>query len=326
MIRTIYFPKDGPPQRHLSRAEWLSALDHQSGFLWVSLEDPDDAEMISVLADIFQFHPLTIEDCQSIGYQTPKIDDFGGYIFIIAQAILHQDSRLEELEMGELDIYLGKSYLVSCYRGAKIPAIEAVWGRLKRDERLHSSGPDFLCHALLDMMVDDYMPLLDQMDEEIELLEDKVLAAPQPSTLERILNLKHSIMTLWRIISPMREVVNRLSRDEYPQIDARTRIYFRDVYDHLVRIQDLSENIRDIVSGALDIYLNSTSLRLNEVMKALTIVSTVFLPLTFIAGVYGMNFLYMPELSWKYGYPLVWVMFLLVVAGMVVFFKRRGWF
>jgi magnesium transporter len=157
-------------------------------------------------------------------------------------------------------------------------------------------------------------------------LEDSVLEKPSPATLERLLNLKHSIMSLRRIINPMRESMNRLSRDEYSQIDVQSRYYFRDIYDHLVRIQDLTDTIRDIVSGALDIYLNSTSLRLNEIMKALTIVSTVFLPLSFVAGVFGMNFSKIPGSTHPLGFYLTSVGMLLLGIGMFAYFKKRGWF
>lgn len=177
------------------------------------------------------------------------------------------------------------------------------------------------------MVVDEYMPIIDQMEEEIEQLEDLVIAHPKPSTLTGIISLKHAIMTLRRIISPMREVINRLSRDEYRMIDAQSRIYFRDVYDHLVRIQDLSDTIRDIVGGTMDIYLNATSLRLNEVMKALTVVSTIFLPLSFLAGMYGMNFQrQFPAYSEENGIFIFWAMCIAVAGGMLTFFKRRGWF
>jgi magnesium transporter len=164
------------------------------------------------------------------------------------------------------------------------------------------------------------------MDEEVEMLEDRVLANPVTATLERLLTLKHMVMSLRRVINPQRELINRLCRDEFPQISKVSQIYFRDVYDHLVRIQDMSESIRDIVSGAMDIYLNSTSLRLNVVMKALTIVSTIFLPLTFLAGVYGMNLKYFPELNIPWAYPALWGVFALIVVFMLAFFKKRGWF
>jgi len=189
-----------------------------------------------------------------------------------------------------------------------------------------ANGADFLCHAILDELVDDYMPLLDKMDDEIEWLEDRVLEKPKPETLQRILNLKHATLSLRRFITPQREIMNRLSRDDFGMIAEKHQIYFRDIYDHLVRLQDLIESVRDVVSGTLDIYLSATSNRLNEVMKALTIVSTIFLPLSFIAGVYGMNFKFFPELNWPFGYLYVWLIFIAMAVGMVVYFKKRGWF
>jgi magnesium transporter len=204
--------------------------------------------------------------------------------------------------------------------------IEDVIKRLQKDERLLLNGSDFLCHAILDELVDDYMPLLVQTDEEIDWMEDKVLEKPSSKILQRILAMKHITLTLRRIITPQRETMNRLSRDEFDVISQKHRIYFRDIYDHLVRIQDLMESVRDVVSGALDIYLSVTSNRLNEVMKALTIVSTIFLPLSFIAGVYGMNFHYFPEITWRYGYLYVWIVFISLGGFMVWFFKKRGWF
>jgi magnesium transporter len=324
LIRSVLFHKDGSYQKEISIDQVKQAIQTPNGFIWVSLENSDEAEINSVLTDVFYFHPLSVEDCLSHGYQTPKVDDFTDYIFMIAHA-LRPDSNLESLETMELNIFIGTNYLVTCYRDDAMPPIDSVWRRLDRDNRLYLHGPDFLAHAILDSLVDDYMPILDEMDEQIEWLEDQVLATPEPKTLGRILNLKHTVMSLRRIISPQREVINRLTRDEFPQIDRQSRIYFRDIYDHLVRIQDLSENIRDIVSGAMDIYLNSTSLRLNVIMKALTIVSTIFLPLSFVAGVYGMNFHYMPELSWKWGYLFVWLIFLSILAAMIWYIRKNRW-
>ena len=207
-----------------------------------------------------------------------------------------------------------------------MPPVREVWQRLQRDERIVQNVSDYLCHAILDRLVDEYFPWLDQKDETIEALEDQVLENPTTDTLSKLLESKHELMSLRRIISPQREVMNRLSRDDFTMIDLQSRMYFRDIYDLLVRLQDLSESLRDIVSGALDIYLNSTSLRLNEVMRSLTIVSTIFLPLTFVAGVYGMNFDYMPELRWHYGYLGVWIIFILIIIGMLAWFRHRKWF
>lgn len=325
MIRTILFPANGNFEHNISHEQILDALKHPDDLLWVSLENPDNAEF-DILRDVFHFHPLAIEDCTNVGYQPPKVDDFGTYLFLIVHAI-HPNGDLTNLDTHELNLFLGPNYLVTVFKGDELRPIETVFQRMERDERLHINGADFLCHAILDALVDEYMPVIDQMEEDIEWLEDKVLARPDPLTLERIITLKHSIMTLRRIVSPMREVINRLSRDDFPMIDRQSRIYFRDIYDHLVRIQDLSDSIRDIVSGTMDIYLNSTSLRLNEVMKYLTIVSTIFLPLSFLAGVYGMNFvLNVPPFTWSYGIVYFWGICLLVGGGMLYFFKRRGWF
>ncbi len=325
MIHAVVFHQDGSCSKDLSLNQVNQTLQMPDKFVWVSLENSSDSEINTTLLELFHFHHLAVEDCLSSGYQTPKVDDFTDYIFLIIHA-LRPASNLEKLETMELNLFIGNNFLVTCYKDLVMPPVEFVWRRLDRDNRLAIHGPDFLAHAILDTLVDDYMPILDEMDEEIEWLEEKVLSTPDPKTLERILNLKHTVMSLRRIISPQREVMNRLTRDEFPQIDRQSRIYFRDIYDHLVRIQDLCENIRDIVSGAMDIYLNSTSLRLNVIMKTLTIVSTIFLPLSFVAGIYGMNFHYMPELSWKWGYPLVWLVFLLIVSGMIWYIRKNRWF
>jgi magnesium transporter len=179
----------------------------------------------------------------------------------------------------------------------------------------------------LDNIVDEYLPILDTMESEVEWLEDSVIEKPTPETLHRLLRIKHQIMALRRIISPQREVMNRLSRDEFPGIiDAQSLIYFRDIYAHLVRFQDLADVLRDIVSGALDIYLNYTSLRLNEIMKALTIVSTVFLPLSFITGAFGMNFLHIPGASSQLGFYITCALLIVLGALMLFYFKKRRWF
>lgn len=326
MVRSVFVTSDQQYKYQLTDSEVTAALQKGDGLLWLILDNPLPNEVDEYLKNIFQFHPLSVEDCQSEGYQTPKVDDFEEYIFVIAHALIPDHGNLENLEMNELDIFLGKNFVVCSHHSKQMPPVDQVWGLLEKDHRLVSHGADFLCHAILDALVDDYMPLIDEMDDEIEWLEDRVLEKPQPATLARILALKHSTLSLRRIISPQREIMNRLSRDEFTLIDEKHRIYYRDIYDHLVRIQDLIESVRDIVSGTLDIYLSATSNRLNEIMKALTVVSTIFLPLSFFAGVYGMNFKYFPEINWPYGYLYVWVVFLTIFFGMLAFFKKRGWF
>jgi len=324
MIRIVHFPKIGAPQFDLPFSALRSALADREGLVWVALEEPDEEEITRVLENQFHFHPLAVEDCQSDGYQTPKLDDYGEYLFLVVQSVT-SGGLLDGDTTRELNIFLGDNYLVSSSL-RKITAVEKLRKRLERDERIYQNGSDFLCHALLDQVVDEFIPHIDQLEEEIDFLEEAVLSNPDPQTLQRILRLKRYSMNLRRVISPQREVINRLCRDDFPMIDPHSRMYFRDVYDHLVRIFDMLDGIRDMTTSALEVYLNATSLRLNEVMKALTIVSTIFLPLSFVAGIYGMNFDYMPELGWRWGYPLVWLIFVLIAGGMLSYFRKRRWF
>jgi magnesium transporter len=320
----MFCPKNGSRQLDLTPEQITQTLQQTDGLLWVSLEQPSPEEIQLILQDRFHFHPLAIEDCLNDGYQAPKVDVFGSYLFIIVHA-LQADFPLDQMDTVELNCFLGSNYLVTVYRGNHTSPVQTVWQRLERDERPIERGADFLCYTILDQLVDEYMPLLDTMDAELDQLEDEVIARPKPAVLERILSLKHSILTLRRIIAPQREVMNRLSRDDLPQIAPQHRIYYRDIYDHLVRIHDLSESIRDVVAGTLDTYLSATSNRLNEIMKALTLVSTIFLPLSFLAGVYGMNFEYFPELHWRYGYFAVWGIFILIIGAMLGYFRYRQW-
>lgn len=325
MIRSAYFESNQPVQFLESVKEIAPKMDSKTGFLWVSLESASEDEINLVLRDIFKFHPLSIEDALSAGYQVSKVDDFITYLFIIAHAI-KPVKDFEELQTLELNLFLGDNFLVTCTTETSMAPVEKVWDRVHKDYRLSNFGSDFLCHAILDALVDEYMPLIDQMDTEVEFLEDCVLEKPTPATLQRLITLKHSIMELRRVIAPQREMINRLSRDEFALVDPQSQYYFRDIYDHLVRIQDLSDTIRDIVSGAMDIYLNSTSLRLNEVMKALTIVSTIFLPLSFIAGVFGMNFTYIPITAHPWGFYICCFAMVIIGLGMLFYFKWRKWF
>ena len=326
MPRAVYLSTHDEPiiLESISRVkDYLSSTD---GFLWVSLENSDNNEIDAVLRGLFNFHPLAIEDCQTVGFQVSKIDDFGEYVFMITHAI-DQSGDDGTINTTELDLFLGHNFLVTCYTDPQMPSIAKTWDLITRDKRLSRFGTDFLCHTILDMIVDDYMPIIDQMESEVEWLEDKVIEKPSPETLHRLLTIKHNIMALRRVISPQREVMNRLSRDEFPEIiDKQSLIYFRDIYDHLLRIQDLADILRDIVSGGLDIYLNSTSLRLNEIMKALTIVSTVFLPLSFITGAFGMNFLHIPGASSPVGFYVTCGLLVLLGILMLVYFKKRRWF
>ncbi|HZW04798.1 MAG TPA: magnesium/cobalt transporter CorA [Anaerolineaceae bacterium] len=325
MIETICIPARGNHPVELSIAEVPAVLRHPDDLIWVDLAGPSEEELLQVLRDVFHFHPLAIEDCLSGVNQPSKIDDFGSYLFIIVHAIDPEHEFPLPLT-NELNIFLGSNFLITSHFKKEISPVTAIKERLKKDERLVQNGADFLCHAVLDHLVDEYGPLIENIEAEVEMLEDRVLDRPSPQTLQRLLSLKHGVLSSYRAIGPLLITINRLSRDPFAVVDVQSRIYFRDIYDHLNRLESGIDLIREMISSAQEIYLNSTSLRLNEVMKALTIVSTIFLPLSFVAGVYGMNFRYMPELNWPYGYFLAWGIFLLITVSMVAFFKRRGWF
>lgn len=296
----------------------------EGGLLWIHLHQCNHNEYEAVLKTLFRFHPLAIEDTLSQGYQAPKVDDFTDYLFLIAHAIT-SDSTLTEIGTTELNCFLGKQYLVtSCHEDVLQP-VQTTWQRALRDQRILERGADFLLHALLDAVVDEYLPFLDRIDEEVDQLEDRIIIQADPSDLRRILQLKHMILAMRRVASPQREVMLRLSRGEFSLIQQSHFIYFRDIYDHLVRIADLSESVRDVVGSTLDTYLSVSSNKLNEVMKTLTMVSTIFLPLTLVTSLYGMNFDFMPELHWHYGYLMVWIIMGVIIVGMLWFFHRRRW-
>ena len=264
------------------------ALADRDGLLWVDLQinEVDDGR---ILSEIFSFHPLTIEDAVEPRVDPAKIDDYGDYIFVVVQA-LTEYSRGRELETVEVDFYLGPNYVVSCHR-FPVPAIAAFHERCRRGEHLLSRSADSLLHNLMDAMVDEYLPIVDQVDETIDQIETAVLDKADQSLLREILIVKRNTLRLRRATTPQRDILNRLSRGEFPQlIREENAIYFRDVYDHLVRIEFLVEAVRDLADGALQTYLSVVSNRLNEVVKWLTVGATIILPLTLIAGIYGMNF------------------------------------
>ena len=329
MIRSVYYANDKTIKFDLQLEEVERCLQNQAGLLWVSLEHPSVEEIQTVLRDTFHFHHLAIEDCLSVNYQPPKVDDFGDYIFIIVHALRPECSldRIDvELDTIELNCFLGQHYLVTVHRAPYLPAVQITQERLKQNHRFLQRGPDFLCHAILDHLVDEYLPLLDTMDNEIDRIEDEIFVQPKPSILQRILVFKHNMLMLRRVVSPQREVMNRLSRDDLVQIAPQNRIYYRDIYDHLVRLHDLSEATRDVIAGSLETYLSVASNRLNEVMKTLTIISVIFLPLSFLASLYGMNFDYIPLLHSPLGFAIICGICLVIAGGMLWMFKVRGWF
>jgi magnesium transporter len=293
-----------------------------SAFHWIDLEDPTVKEA-TILEDPFHFHPLAIEDCLSEVHH-PKVDDYEDYVFIIVHGIRF-DAPTDQFITRELDIFLGKNFLITHHRGPMRSITSAREQCGKNLQAAMPKGVDFLLHQILDQMFEHYFPNLDAIEDKIQLAQVEVFEHPTRETLDRIFALKRDVLHLRRICTPQREIIHRLSRGEFQVISAKAAVYFRDIYDNLYRIVDASFAYQDMIQGTLDAYLTAVSNRLNETMKRLTVIGAVFAALTVITGVYGMNFEYMPELKWRFGYLLVWFVMAGVTAGLVWYFKKKEW-
>jgi magnesium transporter len=299
-------------------------LKDPSILIWLDMESPTEADE-HVLLDIFKFHPLTVEDCRENRHY-PKIEEFPGYLYFIVHGV-RADTSPDRFNTVELDGFLGKNYVIT-YHHDPFRSINNVKQLLRTSPILCRRGPAFLCHQILDQIVDYYSPVLDDFDDRIDGLESQIFSLKQPKNeiLSQIMELKRGVLRLRRISVKQMDVILRMSRGEFAElIPEDMRPFYRDVHDHLVRVVDLAESYRDLISGSLEAYLSVVSNRLNEIMKVLTIFSAVMLPLTFIAGVYGMNFDNMPELHSRYGYYATWILMTAVAVAMLLFFWRRGW-
>ena len=298
-------------------------LQEQQSVIWVDMEAPSEADD-HVLLDTFHFHPLTVEDCRANRHH-PKVEEFPDYIYFIVHAV-RTDSSPDRFNTVELDGFLGPNYVLT-YHHEHFPSIDKVKQSIRSSPVTCQRGAPFLLHHIIDGIVDDYLPVMDDFDERINVLENDIFALNRANKdiLEEILGLKRSVLRLRRISSKQLEVLFRMSHGQFQLISGPALPFYRDIYDHLVRVTDLAESYRDLISGSLEAYLSVVSNRLNEIMKVLTIFSAVMLPLTFIAGVYGMNFDNMPELHWHYGYYMAWGIMIMLASLMLIVFWRRGW-
>lgn len=317
--------------RRLSIKEFSQACRLPEGVFWVDLDDPSEAEEETLLVSILDIHPLAIEDCQrgkDEDGHLPKVEEFGDYLFIIFNPIERRsdgagDGKLD-INTSQLSAFLFRRMLVT-HHYKPMRSLSYAAGMCAKNPQVLGRGPDFLFHLVIDDVVDNYTPILDAMDEAIDKLEDEVFESPAQQCMVRILQLKKDIMTTRRIAVYQREMLNRLSRGEFGLISSEEMFYYRNVYDHLVRMTDLAESYRDVVSGLLDAYLSVTSNNLSRVMKVLTIISTIFLPLSFITGFFGMNFKFLPGAEWEYGVGAATLFMLAVGVGMLWVFKRNRW-
>ncbi len=298
---------------------------------WINVDGLHQIDVIEKLCSCFDIHPLTVEDILNTT-QRPKLDVFDDHLFLVIR-MQSYDSDSRQIETEQVSLILGKNYLIS-FQEKEGDTFDGVRYRIRNGKgRLRKMKADYLAYALLDSIIDNYFSVLEKVGEEIELMEEELLNEPAPDTLHRIHILKREMIMLRRSIWPLREVINSLLRGEDTDLFGEAiHFYLKDLYDHTIQVIDTIETFRDIISGMIDIYLSSVSNRMNEVMKVLTIFAAIFIPLTFIAGIYGMNFnreagpLNMPELNWYYGYPFALGLMAITAASLLVYFKRKKWF
>jgi magnesium transporter len=290
---------------------------------WINIDGVHEVNFIEKLGNRFGVHPLTLEDIVNTD-QRPKLEEFEQYLFVILKMLQYDDEN-QEIITEQISVLLGPNFVIS-FQEKPGDVFDPLRNRIRNAKgRIRKMGADYLAYALLDAIVDNYFVILEKIGERIEEMEEKIVSNPTPKTLHTIHSLKRGLIFLRKSVWPLREVINGLEKGESPLIHKTTGIYLRDVYDHTIQVIDTVETYRDMVAGMLDIYLSSISNKMNEVMKVLTIFAAIFIPLTFIVGVYGMNFKWMPELDWHWGYPMVWLVIALVSLSMIVFFRRRKW-
>jgi len=303
-------------------------LEMPGRITWVSVKGLGDEGLLRELGEIFQIHPLALEDVVHAP-QRPKVDEYEQHRFVIARMVLLKSA--DDMHAEQISIFLGKNYVLT-FQEDFVDCLEPVRNRLRKLGGLHRThGADYLCYSILDAIVDNYFPVLESYGEFLEELEDQTVLKPTRRTLSAIHTAKRELLDLRRVIWPQRDTINSLIRDESPLVSPQVKVFLRDCHDHAVQIMDMVETYREITSGLHDVYLSSIGNRTNEIMRVLTIISTIFIPLTFIAGVYGMNFhtdaspYNMPELDWYWGYPLCLAVMFLIAIALLGFFHRKGW-
>lgn len=327
-IRLVDYDGEDYVERTLEHAEDCTPYLDRISRTWIQVNGRPDADTLRSLGRLFDLHELALEDVLNTG-QRPKLDIFGDQLFVVLAMPVHRDGSVVS---EQVSIFAGPDYLV-CFSTTDTDPFEPLRKRMRppSTSRLRSQGIDYLLYGIVDFVIDAAFPVLEEFGVEIEQLEEVLLAAPGRDAIARIHHIRRELLLLRRMLWPQRELVSRLQRDEIELISDSTMPFLRDCYDHCVQIIDLLESFREMSASLLEVYLSSISNRTNEVMRVLTIISTIFIPLTFIVGVYGMNFdterspWGMPELGWYYGYPLVWGVMILIALTLMWFFRRKHW-
>jgi len=310
-------------EKEAKRIEECFPFKDKPTVTWINIDGIHQVEIIEKLGSHFGLHPLLLEDILNTE-QRPKMEDFGDYIFVVLK-MLYYGEHENEIEAEQVSLILGSNFVISLQE-REGDVFDPIRERIRKGKgRIRKAGADYLAYALLDAIVDNCFLILEKGGERIEDTEQQLATNPTPETLQLIRKLKKGMIFLRKAIWPLREVVSGLERCESVLIHESTGAYLRDVYDHTIQVIDTVESFRDMVSGMLDIYLSSISNKMNEVMKVLTIFAAIFIPLTFVAGIYGMNFRFMPELGWQWGYPMILIVMASIAAGMLGYFRRKRW-
>jgi len=325
---TILGYQNGELKQDLTVEDIPRYLHDKKSTLWVDLEGPTFEEA-KILSDVFNFHPLTIEDCQA-EIHFPKVDNYQDYLFMVVHGV-NFHTPINTFTTVEMNIFAGQNYLVTFHK-AKVRAVSILRDKCFRSNEIFAHGGNILLYELFDVLINNYLPILNEIDDNLESIEEEMFVERDDELLQDVFRWKKIVTKLRRIIGPQRDVLNILSRGDIHVIEHKNRIYFRDVYDHLYRIYEMAETYRDLISGTLEVYLSLSanqqaemSHKTNRVVKTLTVVATILMPPTLISGIYGMNFVHMPELQHPLGYLMVLGSMLLVSFGMVVFLKFKKW-
>jgi magnesium transporter len=322
-ITVIDYDERNFQEKQVATVEECFAFKRTSTVSWINVDGIHDASIIEKLGEHFDLHPLVLEDILTTG-QRPKCEDYDNYIYTVLK-MLSYDDKGEMIRSEQVSLVFGSNFVIS-FQESVGDVFEQIRDRLRNDKgRIRKMASDYLAYALIDAIVDGYFVILEKLGEKIEHMEEQLVVEPTNKTVQQIHSVKRELVFLRRSVWPLRELINGLEKTESPLIKKSTDVYLRDVYDHTIQVIDTVETFRDMVSGMLDIYLSSLSNRMNAVMKVLTIIATIFIPLTFISGVYGMNFKYMPELGWRWGYAAVLLVMAVVVVIMLIYFKKKKW-
>ncbi len=323
MITSCVRTQDGALRLDAPIEELRRALADPHALVWIDILAEERGRGEVILRDVFGFHPLTIDDCYNTLIDPPKVDHYPDYLFVIVHAVQYDDG---DLSASELDMFIGSNYVVTVHR-SPLSAITEVRRRAERQSLVLDQGAAFLAHAILDVVVDEFHPVVERLEDEVDAIQETVIEQPEHDVLQEVLRLKRHGQRLKRSILPQRDVANRFARGEYdPLVSGESLMYFRDIYDHTVRVEEMIDSVRDLMDSALNTYLSAVNNRINNVMKALTVVTVIFLPLTLIASVYGTNFEdVFPAYGWIGGFYGMVAIFALIAGSLVGWFRWRRW-